>query len=141
MTSVAFDFRAPTGAVVSSATTFGRVTALAFVATDDLYSQIALRRLSELVRAVTPRVNAAAVVMEPAQFAELLESYQRALDLPFPAVMADELTLNGVGPFGPVRALPTIVVLDGQGRERDRLDERALSENGLEQALRRAQSP
>lgn len=104
-------------ATVSSETTRGRATALVFITTFDLASQLVARRLGDVVVSFTPRANAAAVVVEAPAYAELLPSYRSALSLPYPVVMADFATQRGAGPFGSVTHVPTLVVLDRDGRE------------------------
>jgi hypothetical protein len=103
--------------VVSSQTTRGRATALVFVTTFDLASQLVARRLGDVLVSFAPRANAAAVVVEAPAYAELLPSYRAALSLPYPVVMADFATQRGTGPFGNITRVPTLVVLDRDGRE------------------------
>jgi hypothetical protein len=135
---IVFDFPAAgDDVVVSSETMRGRATALVFITTFDLASQLLARRLGEAVVAFTPRANAAAVVIEAPQYAELLPAYREALALPFPVVMADFATQHGTGPFGPVTVVPTLIVLDRDGREVWR-HEGAVEGNEIEAALRRA---
>jgi hypothetical protein len=104
-------------AVVSRETQRGRVTALVFITTFDLASQLVARRLADVLVSFTPRANAAAVVVEAPAYAELLPAYRAALSLPYPVVMADFATQQGAGPFGSVTHVPTLVVLDRDGRE------------------------
>lgn len=135
---IVFDFPAAgDDVVVNSETMRGRATALVFITTFDLASQLLARRLGEVVVAFTPRANAAAVVIEAPQYAELLPAYRQALSLPFPVVMADFATLGGAGPFGPVTVVPTTIVLDRDGREVWR-QEGPVESKEIEAALRRA---
>jgi hypothetical protein len=115
----------------------GRVTALLFITTFDLASQLVVRRLGDVITSFTPRANAAAVVIEAPRYAELLPTYRDAMALPFPVVMADFATQQGGGPFGAIAHVPTLVVLDRDGREVWR-HEGALERNEIERALRRA---
>jgi hypothetical protein len=117
--SAPLDFSFPGGddLVVSSATTRGRVTVLAFVTTFDMVSQLVLRRLGEVIVGFTPRANAAAVVLEAPRYAELLPAYRDSLQLPYPVVMADFATQQGQGPFATIQRVPTLIVLDRAGRE------------------------
>lgn len=115
---ISFEFpSAGEEAEVSSETTRGRATALVFITTFDLASQLVARRLGDVIVSFTPRANAAAVVVEAPTYAELLPSYRAALSLPYPVVMADFATQQGAGPFGSVSHVPTLVVLDREGRE------------------------
>ena len=134
---VEFGFPASQGEVVSSETTRGRATALAFVTTYDLASQVVLRRLSEVVVQFVPRVNAAAIVVEPPLYAELLPAYRESLALPFPVVIADFATQQGHGAFGEIANVPTLVVLDREGREVWRR-QGPLTAEEIENALRHA---
>ena len=135
---VAFHFPAVgDDAAVSSQTMRGRPTVLVFITTFDLACQVLARRLGELVVDFTPRANAAAVVIEAPQYAELLPAYREALSLPYPVVMADFATQSGAGPFGPVTVVPTVIVLDREGRQVWRHDG-AVDSSEIEAALRRA---
>ena len=133
------EFSVPGGEdlVVSSATTRGRVTALAFVATYDMASQLLLRRLADVIVHFTPRANAAAVVVEAPRYADLLPAYRDSLQLPFPVVMVDFATQQGQGPFASIQHVPTLVVLDRSGREVARR-QGALSGDQIEDELSRA---
>jgi hypothetical protein len=46
---------------------------------------------------------------------ELVELYRSTLGVSFPVALADESSINGAGPF-PVEHVPTVVVLDREGR-------------------------
>jgi hypothetical protein len=117
----------------------GRATALLFVTTYDLASQLLARRLGDVITTFTPRANAAAVVVEPPAYAELLPAYREALSLPYPVVMADFGTQRGSGPFGSISRVPVLIILDRQGRQVTRLEgsvETQQIEAGLRAALR-----
>jgi hypothetical protein len=122
---------------VSSESMRGRVTALLFITTYDLASQLFARRLADVVTSFTPRANAAAVVVEPPLYADLLPAYRDALSLPFPIVMADYATQQGGGPFGSVTRVPLLIVLDREGREVSR-HQGSLEPQQIEAALRQA---
>ena len=132
-----FSFPGTDNLVVSSATTRGRVTALVFVTTYDMASQLVLRRLGDVIARFTPRANATAVVVEPPLYADLLPAYSASLQLPFPVVMADFATLQGQGPFASIQRVPTLVVLDRAGREVTRR-QGSLSSAEIENELTRA---
>jgi len=114
---IEFRFPPTDSDVVSSETTRGRATALLFITTYDMASQVVVKRLGEVLVRFTPRANAAAVVLEPPAHAELLPAYKEALGLPYPVVMADFVTQQRQGPFGDIENVPTLVVLDRSGRE------------------------
>jgi len=126
-------------AVVSSETMRGRATALVFITTFDLASQLVARRLGDELVAFKPRANAAAVVVEAPAYAELLPAYRAALSLPYPVVMADFATQQGAGPFGSVTHVPTLVVLDRDGSEVFR-KQGAIEPDEIRDALRAASS-
>ncbi len=137
--SAPLEFRFPASGedVVSSETTRGRATALAFITTYDISSQLVARRLGEVVVRFKPRSNAAAIVLEPPAYAELLPTYRETLALPYPVVMADFATQQRQGPFGDIENVPTLVVLDRSGREVWR-HQGALEARDIEAALERA---
>jgi hypothetical protein len=134
---IEFSFPPNQDEVVSSETTRGRATVLAFVTTYDVASQLVLLRLGEVITQFVPRANAAAIVIEPALYAELLPAYRESLALPFPIVMADFATQQGHGAFGAIASVPTLVVLDRDGREVWR-HQGPLTAEEIENALRHA---
>jgi hypothetical protein len=112
-----FRFAGIEGDDVTHGSTRGRATVLLFLTTYDLASQVVARELSEIVVRFTPRINAAAIVLEAPRYAELVPAYRASLGLSFPVVMVDHATGEGRGPFGQIRQVPTLVVLDREGRE------------------------
>lgn len=112
-----FDWGTTEGGELSSATTRGRATALLFVTTYDLASQLVAQRLESVLHAHVPRANGGAVVLEAPRYAELAEAFRSTLGLSYPVAMADSLTLSGGGPFGPIEQVPLLIVLDRSGRE------------------------
>jgi hypothetical protein len=112
-----FAFGTPSGAVVSSQSTRGRVTALLFVATFDLQSQVMAKRLDEVVHRHEPRVNAAAVALEAPNDAPLVEVFKSSLALSYPVALANTTHFDPEQPFGEVDQVPTLVLLDRRGRE------------------------
>ncbi len=113
---IVFSYGTPAGNVFGSQVTRGRVTAILFVTTFDLPSQVMARRLDDVVRYHRPRVNAGAVVVEAPNAAPLVDVFKQTLDLHF------EVALSGTGdehdgPFGSIDRVPTLVVLDARGRE------------------------
>ncbi|GMV12424.1 MAG: TlpA family protein disulfide reductase [Polyangiaceae bacterium] len=114
---VEFAFGTTDGTELSSATTRGRATAVLFVTTYDLASQVMAQRLESVLHSHVPRANAGAVVLEAPKYAQLAAAYRSTLALSYPVAMADSLTLTGGGPFGTISQVPTLVVLDRSGRE------------------------
>ncbi|HEX7671164.1 MAG TPA: hypothetical protein VF395_16335, partial [Polyangiaceae bacterium] len=91
---VSFDYPAiGGGGRLSSESTRGRVTVVAFITTYDLGSQLVLRELVDLVHSHEPRINVGAIVLEPPRNAPLVQAFSETLELPFPAALADAPTL------------------------------------------------
>jgi hypothetical protein len=112
-----FDFGTTDGEELSSQTTRGRVTVLVLVTTFDLASQVAAKRVNQVLHAHRPRINAAAVVLEAAKYAPLAEAFRSVLELSYPVALADLSTLQRDSTFGEVVSVPTLLVLDAEGRE------------------------
>ncbi|MBI3206556.1 MAG: TlpA family protein disulfide reductase [Myxococcales bacterium] len=114
---VEFAYGTTDGGELSSATTRGRATAILFVTTYDVVSQLVAQRLESVLRTHVPRANGGAVVLEAPKYVDLAVAYRSTLSLSYPVAMADANTLSGGGPFGVVGQVPTLVVLDRSGRE------------------------
>ena len=104
------------GRAFSSDTTRGRATVVLFLTTYDLVSQQVARQVEELLHRREPRFNAGAVVLEAPKYATLVEAFGDALGLSYPLSLADWATRQGGGPFGAINAVPTVVILDREGR-------------------------
>jgi hypothetical protein len=113
---VTFAFGTIDGRELSSRTTRGRTTALLFVTTFDLASQAQARLLNEVLARYRPRANGGVVMLEPPHSAALAEVWRDSLALRLPVAMASQSLLAGVGVFGDVRYVPTLIVLDRRGR-------------------------
>lgn len=118
---ILFSYVDHAGREVSSRTTRGRVTIAALVTTYDLASQMNLRRVNQALGSYSPRINAFALVLEPPSYRILADSFAKSLDLHLPLVMADQASLDGGGPFGPIDYVPTLVFFDRRGRIVERL--------------------
>ncbi len=114
---IVFAYGTPRGEEVGSATTRGRVTALLFVTTFDLPSQLMARRLEEVVKRHRPRANAAAIALEAPNSAPLIEVFRSTLGLSYPVALGSSGALDHDGPFGTLDRVPTLIVLDARGRE------------------------
>ncbi|MGC4066493.1 MAG: hypothetical protein QM784_18035 [Polyangiaceae bacterium] len=55
-------------------------------------------------------------MLEPLQNAELVAVYREALGGDLNVVLADPDTFNGGGPFGDMRSVPSVVLLDRDAR-------------------------
>jgi hypothetical protein len=117
---VEFAFGVLDGSVVSHESTRGRVTALLFVTTFDLPSQAAARSLADVQRRHVPRFNAAAIAIESAENATLVGVFRDALALPYPVGIADQVELRASPAFGDIDRVPTLILLDRNGRSRRR---------------------
>jgi hypothetical protein len=135
---VVFSYFAPDGTPFDSASTRGRVTAILLLTTYDMNSQLVARRLNDVLHSFKPRFNAGAVALEPAKYAVFLEPFKESLGLHYPVVLADQATLQGEGALGSGIEVPTLVVLDVEGRPLWRLSGPA-TEQQIRNALRAAQ--
>lgn len=134
---IEFMYGTPTGETLSSANTRGRVTALLFVTTFDLPSQLMAKRLDAVARRHRPRVNAGAVALEAPNNAPLVEVFKTSLGLTYPVGLTNRTRVDEKGPFGAVDQVPVLVVLDSRGVEVARA-EGVVSELEIDQALTRA---
>ncbi|MDI3289655.1 TlpA family protein disulfide reductase [Polyangium sp. 15x6] len=114
---IAFSYETLDGGVLSTDTVAGRFTVIGFVATYDPSSHAQARFLSTLVKRHVPRINAGLVVLEPPHHKLLVESFAKVVEPPYPVAMADEATIAGTGPFQGLHHVPSVVILDPQGRE------------------------
>lgn len=113
---IEFSFGTTQGDLFGSAATRGRATGVLFVTTFDLASQAQARFLNEVYKAHRPRPHVAAVVLEPPKHRVLAEAFRTSLGLDYPVALANPSTLSGDGPFGTILGVPTLVVLDREGR-------------------------
>jgi hypothetical protein len=114
---ILFSYTTLDGGTVSTETLAGRYSVIGFVATYDTPSQAQARFVSMVVRKHVPRINAALIVLEPAENRPLVEAFASTLGLAFPVVLADAQTIAGEGPFQGLHHVPSIVILDREGRE------------------------
>jgi len=125
------------GEEVSAEGMHGRVTALLFVTTFDLASQLAAKQLNQALHTHRPRINAGAVVLEAPKYAPLADVFRTSLKLSYPVAIADLDMLVRNSTLGEVRSVPTLIILDAQGREVLR-QYGAFSDEDLEAWLKRA---
>jgi hypothetical protein len=105
------------GEEVSAESMRGRVTALIFVTTFDLASQLAAKQLNQALHTHVPRINVAAVVLEAPKYAPLADVFRSSLKLSYPVAIADLELLGRNSTLGEVRSVPTLIILDKHGRE------------------------
>jgi hypothetical protein len=115
--AISFAYGTTEGGEFSSRGTRGRATLVLFVTTYDLPSQLEARRVDEILRRFRPRINVGAVVLEAPKYAVFADAFRTTLTLGYPVALADDETLQRRGPFGLVDRVPTLVVLDRNGRE------------------------
>lgn len=137
---VAFAYEALDGKPLSSETVAGRVTVIGFITTYDVPSQAEVRFLSSLGRHHAPRINVAFLVLERQDNRPLIEAFVSALGITDPVAIADAETIAGRGPFAGLHHVPSVVILDRQGREAWR-HLGVVQENDLEQAVREVEAP
>lgn len=125
-----YAFTAVDGRPISTEAFVNRVTVIGFFTTYDVHSQIEARFLASLAKRHTPRINAAAVMLEAPENQPLVDAFVVSLGLPYPVAMGDAATIAGGGPFAGLHHVPSVVILDREGREAFRrvgfLDEASL---------------
>ena len=112
-----FRYQTLTGQLVTDRTYRGRMTLVLLAATYDAGSQVQARYLETVVRRHAPRINALMLVMEPPQNAPLAEAFAASLGLSYDVALAGRATIAGEGPFPGLHHVPSLVLLDRQGRE------------------------
>lgn len=113
---VNFDYPSLDERPVSSAAMRGRLAVIAFVATWDMLSQAQVDYLVAMAKNDGDKVAYALVALQDRRDRELVEVYRKSLNVTFPVALADPATIAGGGPFGDVHSVPTIVLLDREGR-------------------------
>jgi hypothetical protein len=112
-----FAFPTLDGTVVSSESLRGRLTVIGLLASYDPPSQAQALILRALARDHAPRVNVLVVMLEPEEARPMIDAFVHALDAPFPAVLGDAEAIAGRAPFPGLHEVPSLVVLDAEGRE------------------------
>ena len=135
-----FAFGTTDGQEVTSESTRGRVTVLLFVTTFDLSSQIAAKRLNQVLHTHHPQINASAIALEASNDAPLVDVFKSSLGLDYPVAIADMPELAQQPTLGTIGAVPTAIVLSGEGREIVRKSG-VFSVHELESWVARAQRP
>lgn len=130
-----FAYEGLDGHPVSSDALANRVSVIGLLTTYDVHSQVEARFLAAMLQRHTPRINVAVLMLEAPENKPLVEAFARSLGLPYPVGMADPATIAGDGPFAGLHDVPSVVILDQQGREAYR-HAGLLDEATLEAALR-----
>ncbi|HTN86460.1 MAG TPA: TlpA disulfide reductase family protein [Sorangium sp.] len=134
--ALTFSYETLDGRELSTASLAGRLSVIGFVATYDVASQAEARFLAGLFRDHTPRINAALLVLEASENRPLVEAFVAALKLPYPVALADAPTIAGEGPFAGLHHVPSVVILDADGREAFR-HVGLITQEALDEVLRR----
>jgi len=125
-----FSFEGVDGRPISTEAFTNRITVIAFLTTYDVASLVEARILASLTRRHTPRLNGAALMLEAPENRPLVEAFVASQGPPYPVALADAATIAGEGPFAGLHHVPSVVILDRQGREAYRhvgfLDEASL---------------
>lgn len=101
---------------VSSVAHRGKPTILAFITTGDIVGQAQVDYLVAMAKNDGAKVNYALIALHPRKEIVLVEAYMSALKVEFPVALADPSVMMAQGPFGELAAVPTLVVLDREGK-------------------------
>ena len=101
---------------VSSSAHRGKPTILAFVTTGDIVGQAQVDYLVAMAKNDGAKVNYALIALHPRKEIMLVEAYMSALKVEFPVALGDPSVMGPQGPFGEISAVPTIVILDREGK-------------------------
>ena len=101
---------------VSSEAHRGKPTIIVFVTTGDIVGQAQVSYLVHMAKNDGERVNYAVVALHPRKEIVLVETYRQTLGIEFPVALGDHSATTAAGPFGEIPAVPTIVILDREGR-------------------------
>ncbi|MFT3769231.1 MAG: TlpA disulfide reductase family protein [Minicystis sp.] len=112
-----FSFEGVDGRPISTEAFANRISVIAFLTTYDVHSQVVARFLASLAQHHSPRINAAALMLEAPENRPLIEAFVTSMGLHYPVAMADAATIAGEGPFAGLHHVPSVVILDRQGRE------------------------
>jgi hypothetical protein len=113
---VSYNFSSIDDRPVSSDAARGKVAVFALVTTWDLASQAQVDFLLAMAKNDGDKVFYGLIALEEKSNRELVEAYVRMLKVPFPAAMASPSAMRHGGPFGEIREVPTLVLIDAQGR-------------------------
>ena len=133
-----FAYETLDGKELSTATLAGRISVLGFVTTYDLASQAQVRFLAGLLREHTPRLNVALLVLEAPENRPMVEAFAASLKLPYPVALADAPTIAGQGAFAGLHHVPSVVILDREGREAHR-QLGLVTQDALEELIQRVE--
>ncbi len=101
---------------VSSAAHRGKPTVMAFVTTGDIVGQAQVDFLVAMAKTDGAKVNYAVIAMHPRKEIVLVAAYISALKIEFPVALGAPAAMSSSGPFGEIDAVPTVIVLDREGK-------------------------
>ncbi len=84
--------------------------------TGDIVGQAQVDYLVAMAKNDGAKVNYALIAMHPRKEIVLVEAYISALKIEFPVALGDPGVMAPSGPFGEIAAVPTIVILDREGK-------------------------
>lgn len=132
---ISFSYPTVDGKTFSSAETRGRYTVIAFSATYEPKGDEQALYVTRVFNRHVPRINAGIIMLESDQHRVLIETWKSTFEPPYPVAIADPLTIAGKGPFQDLNIIPSVIILDPQGREAWRHIGRA-SNSEIEAALK-----
>lgn len=101
---------------VSSSAFQGKPTVLAFVTTGDIVGQAQVDYLVAMAKNDSAKVNYALVALHPRKELPIVAAYAYSLKVEFPVALSDASVMTAAGPFGEISAVPTVIILDREGR-------------------------
>lgn len=101
---------------VTSDVNRGKPTVIAFITTGDIVGQAQVSYLVHMAKNDGDRVNYVVVALHPRKEIVLVETYRETLGIPFPVALGDTSVTSAAGPFGEIPAVPTVIILDREGR-------------------------
>jgi hypothetical protein len=101
---------------VSSSAHRGKPTIIAFVTTGSTEAQAQVDFLIAMFKNDGDKTNYAVVALHPRRDIPLVDTYRKVLGAEFPFALGDAASTAPGGPFGDIPAVPTVVVLDRDGR-------------------------
>lgn len=101
---------------VSSEAMRGKPTILVFVVTGDILGQAQVDFLVAMAKNDAGKVNYGLVAIHPRREIVLVDAYISTLKVTFPVALAEGGVTSALGPFGEIPAVPTLVVLDRDGK-------------------------
>jgi hypothetical protein len=113
---ITFAFDSLDARPVTNASVAGKPAVIAFVTTWDLSSQAQVDFLVPMAKKDGASVAYVLVALQGRRDRELVEVYASQLGVKFPVALADDGVLGADGPFGDVKTVPTVVILDRAGR-------------------------